>query len=819
MSRRTSRDRGPGWRPAPEVVVLEPRPGAPRSPKPPVRIFVGTEPLQHRAERVLVWSVEQVRDPGRVYEIHLMKDLAGFDRRRWLTGFTNYRFAIPHLGGRTGRAIYNDVDQIYLADPAELFDADLHGQGFLALSPQDTAVMLIDCERMAAVWPLEAAQHERRKAVEAVARAQWGRLDPAWHARDWEYEPVRTKVLHYTTIHWQPWQPFPQHFVYHSTPAGHVWHELERGADRAGFQIFTAERPSAAYRALVARLREARPNVSGRSHTRPAPAALAPELDALLKTAGVHTVLAYAFGSDEGGLAHEHRAVTRRDPTWPGAGEVPAGAFDAVVCTEGLERVPGDDIPWVVDFLFERAHRIVHAVVRDEARTQVQSDGSTVELPPRGQEWWAAHFAAASVRHPDVHCRVLFEEPASGGRRRVSAREWGRRLSGPPQVWILADDKAGHATQSVGLAETLGWPYEIKDLRFNALNRMSHLLGASLVSLDRSRSAPLVPPWPDVVISTGRRTAPVARWIGKASGGRSRLVQLGRKGGEVVDAFDAVVTCAHFRLPLHQRRIETVAPLNAVTPARLAEAAGHWRGLFGDAARPHVVLVVGGTSALHRLDADTARRMAQEVRAAGEAAGGTVFAITSPRTGAAATAALEVVLTAPHRVHVWRRGERLNPYLGYLALADVLVVTGESESMLAEAAAAGKPLYIFPLPRRTPKLRDRVRGWIVARAYVRPQKTKGTIRPQQGLEYACARLIERGIVQPLRDLDQLHEGLVRLGVARRFGGPLEGGPCQAHREMDEVARRIRALVGVTDPPCRSDDLDLADRGSPQVSAG
>ena len=71
------------------------------SPLPPVRIFLGTEEGQYRAERVFVWSILQVRDPARVYEIHLMKNLAGFDRRGWRTGFTCYRFAIPDFAGRT----------------------------------------------------------------------------------------------------------------------------------------------------------------------------------------------------------------------------------------------------------------------------------------------------------------------------------------------------------------------------------------------------------------------------------------------------------------------------------------------------------------------------------------------------------------------------------------------------------------------------------------------------------------------------------------------------------------------------------------------
>ena len=120
--------------------------------------FLGTEPAQWRAERVFVWSVEQTRDPSRRYEITLMKSLPGFSRRGWTTGFTSYRFAIPALAGGTGRAIYNDVDQVYLRDPAQLFDLPLGEHGFLAVAPDDPSVMLIDCARMAPVWSLEAAR-------------------------------------------------------------------------------------------------------------------------------------------------------------------------------------------------------------------------------------------------------------------------------------------------------------------------------------------------------------------------------------------------------------------------------------------------------------------------------------------------------------------------------------------------------------------------------------------------------------------------------------------------------------------------------------
>ena len=34
----------------------------------------------------------------------------------WLTGFINYRFAFPYFASTQGRAIYNDVAQVYLDD-------------------------------------------------------------------------------------------------------------------------------------------------------------------------------------------------------------------------------------------------------------------------------------------------------------------------------------------------------------------------------------------------------------------------------------------------------------------------------------------------------------------------------------------------------------------------------------------------------------------------------------------------------------------------------------------------------------------------------
>jgi mitochondrial fission protein ELM1 len=173
----------------------------------------------------------------RTYVIHVLRDLPGFAGNQWRTGFTNYRFAIPSLVA--GKAIYNDVDQIYLDDPAKLFDLPLGEAGFLALSADDTAVMLLDSERMRPFWNLESARHTAKKALlQGAARALWGPLPQRWHARDLEYRPGHTAVLHYTLLHRQPWCPTPQRYSYHPHPLGHLWFALEKEMAQAGFMAF-----------------------------------------------------------------------------------------------------------------------------------------------------------------------------------------------------------------------------------------------------------------------------------------------------------------------------------------------------------------------------------------------------------------------------------------------------------------------------------------------------------------------------------------------------------------------------------------------------
>ena len=64
-----------------------------------------------------------------------------------------------------------------------------------------------------------------------------------------------------------------------------------------------------------------------------------------------------------------------------------------------------------------------------------------------------------------------------------------------PRVWLILGQKAGDNEQVLTLAESLGWPYEIKRFTFKSYELWSNLLlGPNLLGVDKKESCDLGPP-------------------------------------------------------------------------------------------------------------------------------------------------------------------------------------------------------------------------------------------------------------------------------------------------------------------------------------
>ncbi len=365
-----------------------------------------------------------------------------------------------------------------------------------------------------------------------------------------------------------------------------------------------------------------------------------------------------------------------------------------------------------------------------------------------------------------------------------------------PRTWVLLDERPGNSTQSLGLAQTLGWPFETYYLHFGPMAKIhSAVLGGSTLGVDRRRSDAFGPPWPDLVIAAGGRTAPVSRWIRGKSGGRTRTVHLGRRGGARAACFDLVVTPGNARLWPHPRRMVTLLPTNRIDPETLRRAAQRWQPSFDAQPAPRIALLVGGATPLFRFGPDEARQLGGQVAALARDTGGSVFVSTSRRTGGPATRELAKALPDAAIFHRWSPGAEDNPFLGLLALADWIVVTGDSESMLAEACATSRPVSIYALPpvgRATP--RRRMGEALVARAMqCRPAGPEATERLPWTLAGCCAWSISSGWIMPPRDLDGLRENLIASGRVHAFGDQPESGAVEPLREVENVAARVRKL--------------------------
>ena len=80
-----------------------------------------------------------------------------------------------------------------------------------------------------------------------------------------------------------------------------------------------------------------------------------------------------------------------------------------------------------------------------------------------------------------------------------------------PRIWVLADGRTGHRSQGVGIAEALGWPYEVKDLRFTGADG-DRIQMFVIFPPDADESTPLPLDWRKQISSISKQPAVVPWW-------------------------------------------------------------------------------------------------------------------------------------------------------------------------------------------------------------------------------------------------------------------------------------------------------------------
>lgn len=272
--------------------------------------------------------------------------------------------------------------------------------------------------------------------------------------------------------------------------------------------------------------------------------------------------------------------------------------------------------------------------------------------------------------------------------------ERGGRLHGTmagTKAWIISDGKAGHEALCLGVAEALGLAVEIKRIAPRGLWKAMAPWGpVSPAELFGRPGTVFAPPWPRIAFAAGRTTTPYIRALRRRAGLKTyTVVMLDPKTGP--DSADL------FWVPEHDARrgpnvVTTLTAPHAFSAARLAELRAHPDPALAALKAPRVAVLVGGPNERYLYPESVIRRFGALVQSLA-ALGAGLMMTTSRRTPPPLAEALQSIARETGAV-LWT-GEGPNPYPSFLAEADAFLVTADSVNMTGEAAATGKPIYVF----------------------------------------------------------------------------------------------------------------------------
>ncbi len=313
-----------------------------------------------------------------------------------------------------------------------------------------------------------------------------------------------------------------------------------------------------------------------------------------------------------------------------------------------------------------------------------------------------------------------------------------RRWKSTPDrfVLVLSDGKAGHRNQSLALYETIvrqraedglgperthlkiievQYHHEFFQKVFRVLNglfggRVPFARFWAKMFLTPASYREIMQTYADVVISAGSSVAGVNLWAARENAARSVAVM---DPGFGLRHFHAIVAPKHDRLKKNSNVFETQAALTQVSKEALEIGSAALGNKISLKPGSKVVgFLAGGDTAQIIFEKDIFLKILDSLRLGIQENGAQILVTTSRRTPAWAEAAVKEKFAqeplCPLLV-IANEANRAGIVLGVLGLSDLVVVTGESISMISEAAASGKKVLVvepFESLRRKPKFVD-----------------------------------------------------------------------------------------------------------------
>ncbi|TAH32731.1 MAG: nucleoside-diphosphate sugar epimerase [Alphaproteobacteria bacterium] len=283
-------------------------------------------------------------------------------------------------------------------------------------------------------------------------------------------------------------------------------------------------------------------------------------------------------------------------------------------------------------------------------------------------------------------------------------------------IWVLCDHRPGTANQALAVAESLGLPFELKNIDYSCFAKLPNSILCALNIFSKNCLALMNPeilngPSPHLIISAGRRAAYVAAWIKRRSP-KTKIAQI-MDPGFCYDYFDLLAIPAHdnFR-SRHKNIVRTIGNPHRLTPEKLSDAKQQWQNMFAVLPSPRIGVLLGGESKGRGLTEGRAVDLLQQANNLAAKYKASLLISSSRRTPQSIAGKISSLVSVPYYFYDWQSGGN-NPYVGILASAEAVIVSGDSTGMITEACGTGKPIYIYSPKGMVPVKHERLHRQLI----------------------------------------------------------------------------------------------------------
>jgi mitochondrial fission protein ELM1 len=289
-------------------------------------------------------------------------------------------------------------------------------------------------------------------------------------------------------------------------------------------------------------------------------------------------------------------------------------------------------------------------------------------------------------------------------------------------TWTLTDGSAGMVSQVIGLAEALGFPATNKLVHRQRWTGIlpTNCTWRALMALTPD-SDRLGPPYPDILVSCGRRSIALALALKKLRGDKIYTIHIQDPRCNC-EALDTIIVPKHDRLR-GPKVLTTAWALHRLNQQKLATGKEQFQARVARYPGPYTTVLLGGSTRGNKIIDETIRSLVAMLQQTLAATPGSLLITPSRRTDLPILAALRVAFVDHPRVWLVDLATEENPYMGFLAHASTILATDDSVNMISEACYTGQPVYILPFQGQK---RSK------ARSFFKEMEKAGYVRPFSG---------------------------------------------------------------------------------------